>query len=297
MRRGGVVGGAVVLALVLAAATSGLFGSGTSKTKTKTAAPPITLAPNPGQLTSAATAALNTVIPPDVSPACNAPPPASTAPATTIPAKGNAVATIAAPAGVPFPALDGSAPHYTKFAAAPPFCLDAAKTYSAVIGTDLGPITVQLLTANAPLTVNNFVFLAGYHYFDGIVFHRVIPGFVDQGGDPTATGGGSPGYTFADELPKSTEAYDTGALAMANSGVDTNGSQFFLVAEGGGKNLSKPGFSMFGQVTSGINIMTKINTDGSSSGTPTVLHRMTSVTIKVSGGPAGDSPTITAPPG
>ena len=114
---------------------------------------------------------------------------------------------------------------------------------------------MQLLPANAPLTVNNFVYLAGYHYFDGIVFHRVVKGFVDQGGDPTGTGTGSPGYQFADELPKSPSAYDAGALAMANSGANTNGSQFFLVVGSGGQQLTPPNYSMFGQIINGINII------------------------------------------
>ncbi len=101
--------------------------------------------------------------------------------------------------------------------------------------TDIGTFTVELLPKYAPVTVNNFVFLAGYHYFDGIVFHRVIPGFMNQGGDPTATGSGGPGYQFKDELPSASSAYDTGAVAMANSGPNTNGSQFFIVVPGGGE--------------------------------------------------------------
>ncbi|MDQ2724733.1 MAG: peptidylprolyl isomerase [Actinomycetota bacterium] len=304
LRRYGVVGVAVVIALALAGLTSGVFSNGSSKTKTVTS--PATLSPTPGQLTPAAAAQLNVVAAPPVSPACTAAPPAPTGPTTTVPAKGKAVATIAAPGPLPFPALDGSAPHYTKFTAAPPFCLDGTKNYTATITTDLGPVTVQLLAANAPLAVNNFVYLAGYHYFDGIVFHRVVKGFVDQGGDPTGTGSGNPGYQFADELPKSPEAYDAGALAMANSGANTNGSQFFMVVGQGGKQLTPPSYSMFGQVTNGINIINKINADGSSdsAGTPAVLHRITSVTIQVASpppppttttAPATTAPTTTAP--
>ncbi|MDQ6837453.1 MAG: peptidylprolyl isomerase [Actinomycetota bacterium] len=293
LRRGGVVGGAVIIALVLAGVTSGAFGGSSTKAKTTTA---VALRPTPGQLTPTAAAALNTVNPPAVSPDCMAAPPAPTGPTTTVPAKGNAVATIAAPSPAPFPALDGSAPHYTQFSAAPPFCIDVTQSYTATITTDLGPMTVQLLSANAPVTVNNFVYLAGYHYFDGIVFHRVVKGFVDQGGDPTGSGSGSPGYKFGDELPKSAEAYDAGSLAMANSGPNTNGSQFFVVVEGGAQQLGQPAYSMFGQVINGINIMNKINADGGSApkGTPAVLHRIKSVTIQ-----AGSPPpptTTTAPP-
>src|SRR5207302_9380850 len=106
--------------------------------------------------------------------------PGATAPgttATTAPGS-NAVATIAAPAGVGCPNLDGSSPHYTKFSAAPPLCIDTAKKYNITFQTDVGDVVAQLDPAKAPKTVNNFVFLAGYHYFDGIVFHRVIPDFV-----------------------------------------------------------------------------------------------------------------------
>jgi cyclophilin family peptidyl-prolyl cis-trans isomerase len=295
LRRYGVVGVAVIIAVVLAAATSGVFSTGSSKPKTVTAPPP--LQPTPGQLTPAAATALNALPAPPVSPACSAPPPTASGPTTTVPAKGNAVATIAAPGPLPFPTFDGagrgSGPHYTKFTTAPPFCIDVTKTYTATMTTDVGPITVQLLPANAPLTVNNFVFLAGYHYFDGIVFHRVVKGFVDQGGDPTGTGSGNPGYQFADELPKSADAYDAGALAMANSGANTNGSQFFLVVGQGGQQLGKPAYSMFGQVVNGVNIMNKINDDGGSdsAGTPAVVHRITSVTIQV-----GSATPPAAPP-
>ncbi|MDQ2728530.1 MAG: peptidylprolyl isomerase, partial [Actinomycetota bacterium] len=291
LRRYGVVGVAVVIAVVLAIVTT----SG-GKSKTKTVIAPGALRPTSGQLTPAAAAQLNVVPAPPVATGCTGAPPAAAGPDRTVPAKGNAVATILAPGPLPFPALDGSAPHFTKFAVAPPFCIDATKNYTATITTDLGPITVQLLTANAPVTVNNFVFLAGYHYFDGIVFHRVVKGFVDQGGDPTGTGNGNPGYQFADELPKSPDAYDAGALAMANSGPNTNGSQFFLVVGQGGKQLTPPNYSMFGQIINGINIMNKINDDGSSDskGTPTVIHHITSVTIEVAA-PPPPAPATTPP--
>jgi cyclophilin family peptidyl-prolyl cis-trans isomerase len=127
--------------------------------------------------------------------------------------------------------------------------------------------------------VNSFVFLADQHFFDCIVFHRVIPSFVDQTGDPTGTGTGGPGYQFADELPKTaTPQYPLGSLAMANSGPNTNGSQFFIVAGTEGENLS-PNYTLFGKVTSGLDVVEKINAAGSSSGTPTTLHRMISVKV------------------
>jgi cyclophilin family peptidyl-prolyl cis-trans isomerase len=199
----------------------------------------------------------------------------------------NAVPVLAAPANVGCPKPDGSSPHYTKFTAAPPNCIDATKTYTATIQTDVGNIVVKLDQKKAPKTANNFVFLADYHFFDGIVFHRVLPGFVDQGGDPQGTGSGGPGYSFADELPQPAD-YKAGSLAMANSGANTNGSQFFiLVSDAAGQQLvqavgGKANYSLFGQVTSGMDVVTKINNDGAADPSPPkVLHRMVKVTIAV----------------
>ncbi|HEX4864863.1 MAG TPA: peptidylprolyl isomerase, partial [Acidimicrobiales bacterium] len=199
------------------------------------------------------------------------------------PASGNAVSIVPAPAHVPFPNLDGSSPRYTKFSAAPSFCLDTSKTYTATFKTDAGNFTVELLPKYAPVSVNNFVFLAGYHYYDGIVFHRVVTGFVDQAGDPTGTGAGGAGYSWADELPSSGSAYQTGALALANSGANTNNGQFFIVVPGGGAALT-PNYTVFGHVTSGIDVVEKINADGSQSqsGTPTKYHKIMSVSISES---------------
>ena len=126
------------------------------------------------------------------------------------------------------PAADGSAAQQRDFAAAPPLCIDPAKTYTALVSTNHGDFTVELDPAAAPITVNNFVVLARYHYFDDTICHRIIPGFVVQCGDPTGTGSGGPGYAIADELPAA-GAYQIGSLAMANSGPDTNGSQFFVI--------------------------------------------------------------------
>ena len=100
------------------------------------------------------------------------------------------------------PPTDGSAPKRQRFDAEPPMCIDVAKRYTATMTTSKGTLVIALDPVTAPRTVNNFVFLARYHYFDGIVFHRIIPGFVIQGGDPEGTGRGGPGYRFADELPK-----------------------------------------------------------------------------------------------
>jgi cyclophilin family peptidyl-prolyl cis-trans isomerase len=311
MKRGGVVGIAVVIALVLALYSGGFFSSGhkhktalTTKdsTTTSSVAPTTTVPASTTPLPLAKVEAdLVARTPPAHSAACDNPSTgpassASTAPTTTIPAKSPAVATIDAPAGVGFPDLDGSAPHYTKFTAAPPFCIDADDTYTATMKTTAGTIVIELLPKYAPVTVNSFVFLAGYHYFDGTVFHRVIPGFVDQGGDPTGTGTGGPGYEYKDELPKSVGAYDAGSFAMANSGANTNGSQFFLVVGAGGAELGKPAYSMYGQVISGLSAANKINSEGQASGTPKVLNKILSVTISVTKGSASTPTTTPAAP-
>jgi cyclophilin family peptidyl-prolyl cis-trans isomerase len=186
--------------------------------------------------------------------------------------------TIAAPTNVGCPKLDGSSPRYQHFAAAPPMCISAAKTYTVTFQTDVGTFTAVLDPKLAPKTVNNFVFLTGYHYFDGIVFHRVVPGFVIQGGDPTGTGSGGPGYQFADELPKAGE-YKIGSLAMANSGANTNGSQFFVITGDQGVSL-QPNYSLFGMVNSGMDVVKKIEADGAPDGNPPkVIHKMIKVTV------------------
>jgi cyclophilin family peptidyl-prolyl cis-trans isomerase len=148
------------------------------------------------------------------------------------------------------PPADGSANQQQSFDSAPPICIDADASYSAEIVTNKGTLVVELDQSRAPLTVNNFVTLARYHYFDNTECHRIIPGFMAQCGDPTATGTGGPGYQFADELPEAGE-YQIGSLAMANSGPDTNGSQFFIISGATGVNLP-PNYTLFGQVTEGL---------------------------------------------
>jgi cyclophilin family peptidyl-prolyl cis-trans isomerase len=279
-----VIAGVVVAAAIALAVYTGTQGS--SKKKVTTASG-TTL---PGGSTATTGGPTPTSVPigtgliarsaPAVSPACDVA--AGGSPGSgAAPASGNAVSIVPAPARVPFPNLDGSSPRYTKFSSAPPFCLDTSRTYTADVKTDIGSFTIQLLPKYAPLTVNNFVFLAGYHYYDGIVFHRVIPNFMDQVGDPTATGASGPGYQFADELPSSKSAYQTGTVAMANAGANTNGSQFFIVVPGGGSALT-PNYSVFGQVTSGIDVVEKINSDGSQAGTPTTYHKIISISLSQS---------------
>lgn len=137
-------------------------------------------------------------------------------------------------------------------------CIDPAKSYSAVLDTTLGSITIALDAAKAPGTVNNFVVLARYNYYNGIIFHRIINGFMCQGGDPTGTGRGGPGYRFSDELPNPGE-YQIGSVAMANAGPDTNGSQFFLVSGPSGAGLP-PLYSLFGQITDGLDVVAAMQT-------------------------------------
>lgn len=135
-------------------------------------------------------------------------------------------------------------------------CIDPSKSYTAVMDTTMGSITIELDPDSAPHTVNNFVVLARYHYYDGIIFHRVINGFMCQGGDPTGTGRGGPGYRFADELPHHGE-YEIGSVAMANAGPNTNGSQFFLISGPSGTGLP-PQYSLFGQITDGLDVLEKM---------------------------------------
>jgi cyclophilin family peptidyl-prolyl cis-trans isomerase len=208
----------------------------------------------------------------------------TTAPTTTT-APPVSVPLVAAPAKVGCPDLNGSSKHYTHFSAAPPMCINPAKDYTAHMVTDAGTITIKLLAAENPTTVNNFVFLAGYHFFNGTAFHRVCIAFINQGGDPTGTGTGGPGYSFNGGAPKSSSVYTAGALAMANSGSpSSDGSQFFFVVGSGGKELSA-NYSYFGQVVGGMSVVDKINADGTSPAAtndncpPKVVHKITSVTI------------------
>lgn len=137
---------------------------------------------------------------------------------------------------------------------APPFTIDTSKKYTASLDTNHGEITVELDAGTSPLTVNNFVFLAREGFYDGVIFHRCIPGFVIQGGDPTGTGRGGPGYRFRDELDGA-GTYTRGTVAMANSGPNTNGSQFFICVADVGLPHS---YTIFGQVTSGLDAVDSI---------------------------------------
>jgi cyclophilin family peptidyl-prolyl cis-trans isomerase len=183
------------------------------------------------------------------------------------------------PDGCPSP--DGSAEQQQSFDAQPPMCLDPTLAYSALVTTNKGEITIDFNAAEAPVTVNNFVFLARNQYFDATTCHRIIPGFVVQCGDPTATGGGDPGYKFADELPEAGE-YQIGSIAMANSGPDTNGSQFFIITGDQGAALP-PQYTLFGEVATGFDeTVLQMEAAGTDSGSPSEPIEIQSVVISTS---------------
>lgn len=142
-----------------------------------------------------------------------------------------------------------------SYAQAPAIAIDTHKIYCAGINTNRGLIVVEMKPELAPKTVNNFVFLAQNHFYDGLVFHRVVPNFVIQGGDPLGNGQGGPGYKFADEPVKG--EYTAGAMAMANSGPNTNGSQFFICTADDTKTLQKL-YNLFGYVVQGMDVVHKI---------------------------------------
>lgn len=175
------------------------------------------------------------------------------------------------------PAADGSSPQRRRFDSVPPMCIDPARRYQATMVTTKGTMVIALDAVAAPRTVNNFVVLARYHYFDGISFHRVIPGFMLQGGDPEGTGRGGPGYRFADELPPPGR-YEVGSLAMANAGPDTNGSQFFVVSGPDGMRLP-PQYSLFGKVVKGLDVVAAVDAVGTRSGKPSEQVSIQSVTV------------------
>jgi cyclophilin family peptidyl-prolyl cis-trans isomerase len=168
-------------------------------------------------------------------------------------------------------------PTKEKWSAPPPMTVDKAKKYTATIDTSCGKITVDLDAANAPKTVNNFVFLANKKFYDGLTFHRVVKDFVIQGGDPEGTGGGGPGYEFEDELPQ--DGYKLGSLAMANSGANTNGSQWFIVTGPEGTQLPNK-YSRFGMVTSGLEVAQKLESFADPQQKPTRPLYIFSITIK-----------------
>ena len=158
--------------------------------------------------------------------------------------------------------------------------IDTAKRYEATMETSLGTIVIALDAINAPITVNNFVFLAAHHYYDGVIFHRIINGFMCQGGDPTGTGRGGPGYRFPDEPVR--QRYQIGSVAMANAGPNTNGSQFFLISGQSGVQLP-PQYNHFGQIVKGLDVldaMQQVDTDRSDRPREDVVIHSVAIAVK-----------------
>ena len=151
-----------------------------------------------------------------------------------------------------------------QYDSAPEMSIDPSKGYTAVVATSKGDVTVALDAANAPKTVNNFVFLARDGFYDGTTFHRVIPGFMAQGGDPTGTGRGGPGYRFEDETRGNPNTHERGVISMANAGPNTNGSQFFITF--GPQPHLNGRHTVFGRVTDGMDVVDQIKQGDSING-------------------------------
>ncbi len=168
-------------------------------------------------------------------------------------------------------------------------CIKMTAKYRARVKTSEGALTIELDAANSPMTVNNFVYLSRYHFYDGLTFHRVVPNFIIQGGDPLGTGRGTAGYEFADELPPKGK-YTLGAVAMANGNPtqpNTNSSQFFIVV-GDLAGAMNPDFPLFGTVVDGKSVLRKIAAFGPDpavdpTGTPSKPITIQSITITVRG--------------
>jgi cyclophilin family peptidyl-prolyl cis-trans isomerase len=142
---------------------------------------------------------------------------------------------------------------------APSMTIDKQKKYTAEVETNRGNFTIELFADKAPLTVNNFVFLANKGFYNGVKFHRIVKDFMIQTGDPLGNGTGGPGYKFADELPPA-EKYAAGIVAMANSGPNTNGSQFFICNGKDSESLNNnPNYTVFGKINEGMDVILKIS--------------------------------------
>ncbi|MEE8374464.1 MAG: peptidylprolyl isomerase [Dehalococcoidia bacterium] len=168
-------------------------------------------------------------------------------PAPTATATPTAPSPTPTPQDTPTPTNGGQ----NTYSQPPPMTIDPSKQYTATIETAKGNLVLELFAADAPVTVNNFVFLAREGFYDGVTFWRVEPGFMAQGGDPTGTGGGGPGYKFADEF--SQRGHGTGTLSMANSGPNTNGSQFFITYTP--QHHLDNMHSVFGQLIEGMDVL------------------------------------------
>ena len=202
----------------------------------------------------------------------------SSAPDATINASTDAT-TVDPPSVADCPPVDGADSQTRQFDAAPPMCLDDGVSYQAIVTTNQGEFTIALDPESAPVAANNFVFLARNQYFDDTVCHRIIPNFVVQCGDPTATGTGGPGYTIVDEPPAPGE-YQIGSVAMAKTlEPDSAGSQFFIITGSDGAALP-PEYALFGQVTDGLDTTVEaMAAAGSPDGVPTEPIEIQSIRI------------------
>lgn len=263
----------VVAALVIASAAL-LFAGGSSTTTTTTTTTMATTTTTMAATTTttagttsttAATSATTTTM-------------ASTAGPTQ--AQANALAVAAG-----CPASTATRVNTLQWSSAPAMTINTSLNYYAHFSTTAGNFVVELNAKTAPITTNNFVFLAKHNYYHCVIFHRVIPGFMIQGGDPTGTGTGGPGYTIADEYPKTgNPTYPLYSIAMANTGSPhSGGSQFFIVTGSEGETLPAS-YSLFGQVVSGFNAVMAINNEGNSNASangepPAVTNRILNITI------------------
>ncbi|MDX1621578.1 MAG: peptidylprolyl isomerase [Nitriliruptorales bacterium] len=216
--------------------------------------------------------------------------------------RGTELETVVAAEPCP-PTDDAPDPTATPYDAPPAMTIDKSATYVATIETTCGTVVVELAASDAPLTVNNFVFLAEDDYYRGAPFHRVIDGFMIQGGDPTGTGRGFtddpdnalPGYRFKDELDLAEQivadegGYPRGVIAMANAGPDTQGSQFFIVQAPTPYPLP-PSYTIFGRVTEGIDIVDRIAAGPVEGELAVDPVRILDVTIEKQGGGASEAP-------
>ena len=165
------------------------------------------------------------------------------------------LASCSGPAPAPQEKSEPTTPPQPKTYSAPPsMTIDTSKRYIATIETDKGDLVIELFAKDVPVTVNNFVFLAREGFYDGSTFHRVIPGFMVQGGDPTGTGMGNPGYKFADEF--SQHQHVAGALSMANAGPNTNGCQFFITYAP--QHALDGKHAVFGRLIEGMDVLKKL---------------------------------------
>lgn len=154
------------------------------------------------------------------------------------------------------------------FTTPPPMTIDTSKEYEAIFTTEKGEMRFRLFDDEAPMTVNNFVFLATQGFYDGTTFHRVLEDFMAQGGDPTGTGGGGPGYQFQDEFDDNLSFDRRGLLAMANAGPGTNGSQFFITFNAEGSSHLTGAHTIFGELIEGDDVLSAISLHDPGAATP-----------------------------